>query len=192
MHENRLTSNKIDRLKKNIWQRRENVLLVTIWKFPRRQYVSHIDSGTWDLMKAEREDTKLRILTTKNNWGNQQWPDPRKLQSRPCDQKDFVLSSCHLPGSSRTVPSDVLLGFLWDRSSRRQALCRHLGLLRRVLHCVPEQPLGCLSCEPRAPGKRDTGQNEDDNSEDHNVFFSRHCRLQQAQHDSLGFSALGG
>lgn len=60
----------------------------------------------------------------------------------------FGLSFCPLRGSSHTVPSHVLLGFLRGRSSWRQALGCLLGLLWSVLHWVPEQPLGCLSCEP--------------------------------------------
>lgn len=60
----------------------------------------------------------------------------------------FGSSFCPLRGSSHTVPSHVLLGFLRGRSSWRQALGCLLGLLWSVLHWVPEQPLGCLSCEP--------------------------------------------
>lgn len=43
--------------------------------------------------------------------------------------------------------SHVLLWLLRDRSSRRQALGRLLGLLWRVLYGFPEQPLWRLSCE---------------------------------------------
>lgn len=73
------------------------------------------------------------------------------------DDRDDQRQSCrvHTHTHKHTVLSDKLPGFLWDGSSWSQRLGCFFGLFWRVLHCVPEQPLGRLSCGKRARVRRE-------------------------------------
>lgn len=130
--------------------------------------MSHTKTQRPEMQWKQREDRKLRIVREKESARSQK----SSVQSRWSKK---ALCWVHVAPSL----SDVLLGLLWDSSGWSQALGRLLGLLWRVLHRVPEQPLGRLSCVSKTEwGWQEWGSQY--------VFFNaskQHCWLHQAQHD---------
>lgn len=128
-----------------------NVLPVAIWML----LTKSVGFTRWlkDLRFNKSRESKDTDLRTEEEKETEDVDSDRLLRKAPVEStwpKRFFSGWAfgRLRASSHTVPSHVLLGFLRGRSSWRQALGCLLGLLWSVLHWVPEQPLGCLSCEP--------------------------------------------
>lgn len=126
--------------------------------FHKRQYV--FIHRVWDLRfneskdrEREREDRRRYKSTIEsiNNDRREPGETPR-WSNRHCVAFISPVRLFALPSRLH-----VLLWFLWDGSSWSQALCRLLGLLWSILHCVPEQPLGRLSCETTGQERTEWG-----------------------------------